>query len=33
MYFQAFNYKRKNFLNLNDDNGKTICSTYSKSGV
>jgi len=33
MYFQASDYKGKNFLDLNNDNGKTICPTYSKGGA
>jgi len=33
MYFQASEYKRRNFLNLNNDNNQPICSTYSKDGT
>ena len=29
-YFQAFDYKRKQFLDLNNNNGLPICPTYSK---
>ena len=30
MYFQVSNFKRRHFLNLNDNNGQFICLTYSK---
>lgn len=30
MYFQASIYKRRNFLNLNNDDGSPICPTYLK---
>jgi len=33
MYFQASNYKGRNFLNLNKNNNNSIYSTYSKDGV
>jgi len=33
MYFQASKYKGKNFLDLNNDNGCPIYSSYSKSRV
>jgi len=30
MYFQASDYKGKNFLDLNNDDGNHICPSYSK---
>jgi len=30
MYFQASDYKGRNFLELNNNNDKPICPTYSK---
>ena len=33
MYFQASNYKKRHFLDLNNDNDKPICPTYSKGGA
>lgn len=33
IYFQASNYKRKNFLDLNDNYGYLICPSYSKDSV
>jgi len=30
MYFQAFNFKRRYFLNLNDNDSQPIYPTYSK---
>jgi len=33
MYFQASDYRGKNFLDLNDDDDKPICLTYSKGGA
>ena len=33
MYFQASKYKRRNFLELNNDNNQPICLTYSKDGA
>ena len=33
MYFQASEYKERNFLNLNDDNNQPIHPTYSKDSA
>ena len=33
MYFQALEYKRRNFLESNNDNDQPICLTYSKESV
>jgi len=33
MYFQASEYKRRNFLNLKDDNNQPIHLTYSKDSA
>ena len=33
MYFQASNYRGRNFLNLNDDDGEPIQPSYSKGGA
>jgi len=33
MMFQALEYKRRNFLDLNNDDNQLICPTYSKGGV
>ena len=33
MYFQAFDYKRRYFLDLNNNNNQSICPTYSKSSA
>ena len=33
MYFQASEYKRRNFLDLNDDNNQPIHLTYSKGSA
>ena len=33
MYFQASEYKRRNFLNLKDDNNQPIYPTYSKDNA
>ena len=33
MYFQASDYKGRNFLELNDNNGNPICPSYSKGGA
>jgi len=33
MYFQASDYKRKHFLELNNDDNQPICPTYSKGGA
>ena len=33
MYFQVFDYKRRYFLDLNNNNNQPICSTNSKSST
>ena len=33
MYFQASEYKGRNFLELNDNDHQPICPTYSKGGA
>jgi len=33
MYFQALKYKRRNFLDLNDNNNQLIHPTYSKDSA
>jgi len=33
MYFQVSEYKRRNFLDLNDDNNQHIYPTYSKDST
>ena len=33
MYFQALEYKGRNFLNLNDDNNQSIHPIYSKDSA
>ena len=33
MYFQASNYRGRNFLNLNNDDNEPIQLSYSKGGV
>ena len=33
IYFQALEYKRRNFLELNNDDYQPICLIYSKSGA
>jgi len=33
MYFQASSYKRRNFLDLNNNDKQFIHSTYSKGGA
>ena len=33
MYFQALEYKGRNFLKLNDNNYQPICPTYSKGSA
>ena len=33
MYFQASKYKRRNFLELNNDDNQPICLTYSKDSA
>ena len=33
MYFQALEYKERNFLNLNNNNNQPIHPIYSKDGI
>ena len=33
MYFQASEYKGRNFLDLNNDDNQPICPMYSKGGA
>ena len=33
MTFQVSEYKRKNFLDLNNDDNQPICPMYSKSSI
>ena len=33
MYFQASDYKRKNFLDWNNDDSNSICSFYLKDSI